>query len=256
MKRKILLILVLLCTASAMSFAQLTTGEPSAKKIRIGNRPQAGDFGLFIGTVFNDYKDAIVYNSLIPMPILNFKYYVTNHLEARVGVDANAFNEKALGKFDNGGTDMKLGEAEGYGQFLVLPGVAYHFGNMNILDIYAGAEIPLGWSGRKQKQVDQANDMETLNISNAFTIGVDAFIGIQAFIANLPLAIGVEYGLGSQLDLGLKTKTKVTTAGNTQTTYSPNVNIGGFNSTQFKTLKAQRGNLSQQVRFTLSYYFK
>lgn len=53
MKKKVFLTAALLCAFSLASFAQLTTGEPSAKKIRTGNRAQAGDFGLYIGLPIN-----------------------------------------------------------------------------------------------------------------------------------------------------------------------------------------------------------
>ena len=59
MKKKVFLTAALLCAFSLASFAQLTTGEPSAKKIRTGNRAQAGDFGLYIGFPINNYVDDI-----------------------------------------------------------------------------------------------------------------------------------------------------------------------------------------------------
>ena len=55
MKKKIIMIAMLLCALSTAAMAQITTGEPSAKKIRTGNRPEAGDFGLFIGTSVNAF---------------------------------------------------------------------------------------------------------------------------------------------------------------------------------------------------------
>lgn len=258
MKKKIIMILVLMCAFSAASFAQLTTGEPSAKKIRTGNRPEAGDFGLFVGVSVNDFYQAVQYGSLVPMPIVNLKYYATDHIEVRASIDAYAYNEKAFGKIKTTGDEKKkLGAREANGQFLLVPGVAYHFGNMNILDVYAGAELPLGWTGYKVKNVDESSDMLAVASKNAFTIGVGAFIGLQAFIANLPIAIGVEYGLSSQFDLGLRYKNKVTSAGNTQVSYKLDDTLAGVPTSQeFTNLKARRGNLGQQVRLTFSYYFK
>lgn len=128
---------------------------------------------------------------------------------------------------------------------------------MNIFDVYAGAEIPLGWTGDKMRSIDEASDVTSTTTKNAFTFGIDAFIGLQAFIANLPIAIGIEYGIGSQFDFGLKYKTSVTNAGDTQVTYTPSETLAGISrSTEFKKLQARRGNLSQQVRLTFSYYFK
>ena len=52
-----LLLLALLGLGTVDSFAQLTTGKPSAKVIRTGNRAQAGDFGLYVGATSNMFKE-------------------------------------------------------------------------------------------------------------------------------------------------------------------------------------------------------
>lgn len=249
MKKKIFMILALMCAFSAASFAQLTTGEPSAKKIRTGNRPEAGDYGLFIGASVNSFSNAAEYAN----PIVNLKYYSTDNLELRASIDANAYNERAFGKSLDEGT--KYGAREADGQLLLVPGVAYHFGNMNILDVYAGAELPLGWTGYKAKHVE--GDFSSISSKNAFTVGIGAFIGLQAFIANLPVAVGIEYGLSSQFDLGLKYKNTVKSGGQTEVSYELDESIAGISSSQeFSKLNARRGNLGQQVRIVFSYYFK
>ena len=49
MKTKLFLSFAILCLLQGMSvpaFAQITTGKPSSKVIRTGNRAEAGDFGL------------------------------------------------------------------------------------------------------------------------------------------------------------------------------------------------------------------
>lgn len=257
MTKKIIMILVLMCAFSAASYAQLTTGKPSAKKIRTGNRPEAGDFGLFIGASVNDFSDAIQYGSLVPMPIVNLKYYTSDQFELRASIDANAFNEKAFGKLtDTGNSTNEHGAREANGQFLVVPGAAYHFSNKNILDVYAGVELPLGWTGYKVKDVNES-DIVSISSKNAFTVGLGAFVGLQAFIANLPVAIGVEYGFSSQFDLGLKYKNTVTSSGSKQVSYRLDDYIAGVSRFQeFSDLNARRGNLGQQVRLIVSYYFK
>ena len=189
---------------------------------------------------------------------MNLKYYATDHLEVRASVEANAYNETAFGKVTNASSEEKeFGARDASGQFFLVPGTAYHFGNMNILDVYVGAELPLGWTGYKVKQVDENLDMLSITSKNAFTVGVGAFIGLQAFIANLPVAIGVEYGISSQFDLALKYKSKMTTGGTTQVSYTYDGSLAGIpTSQQFTKLNARRGNIGQQVRLTISYYFK
>ena len=255
MKKKVFLTAALLCAFSLASFAQLTTGEPSAKKIRTGNRAQAGDFGLYIGFPINNYVDDIKYGDLVPFPIVNLKFFALDQLEVRASIDAKAYSQKAMGKLMT--TDKKLGEGQSSGHFLVLPGVAWHFAKSNIVDVYAGAELPIGWSGAKQKMVDETADSEAIVAKNACSLGIGAFIGLQFFIANLPVALGVEYGLSSQFDLGLKYKNTMTSAGTTQVFYTSDINGSLVTpANQFEKLEAKRGNLGQQVRLTLSYYFK
>ena len=246
---------MLLCAFSVASFAQLTTGESSSKKIRMGNRPEAGDFGLFIGIPVNNFVDNIEYGDIVPFPIVNLKYYATDQLEVRASIDAKAYSAKVMGR--QTANEKKFGDASSTGHFLILPGAAWHFAKSNIIDVYAGAELPIGWSGAKQRMVDESADMEESVTKNACSLGIGAFIGLQVFIANLPVALGVEYGLSSQFDLGLKYKNKTTTAGNTQVFYTPDLTDTSIpSSTQFSSLHAKRGNLGQQVRLTLSYYFK
>ena len=121
MKKKVFLTAALLCAFSLASFAQLTTGEPSAKKIRTGNRAQAGDFGLYIGFPINNYVDDIKYGDLVPFPIVNLKFFALDQLEVRASIDAKAYSQKAMGKLMT--TEKKLGEGQSSGHFLVLPGI-------------------------------------------------------------------------------------------------------------------------------------
>ena len=140
MKKKVFLTAALLCAFSLASFAQLTTGEPSAKKIRTGNRAQAGDFGLYIGFPINNYVDDIKYGDLVPFPIVNLKFFALDQLEVRASIDAKAYSQKAMGKLMT--TEKKLGEGQSSGHFLVLPGVAWHFAKSNIVDRLCGSRTP------------------------------------------------------------------------------------------------------------------
>ena len=51
MKKKLLPLLVFMALVSAApAFAQLSEGSPSATVFKTGNRPGAGDFGLYFGS--------------------------------------------------------------------------------------------------------------------------------------------------------------------------------------------------------------
>lgn len=118
----------------------------------------------------------------------------------------------------------------------------------------------MGWNSFTSLKESSSDSNSFKTTKRAFTIGVGAFIGVQAFVANLPLAIGVEYGLSSRFDAGLKYKYEDTENGKTQVYYSPSEDsrLGhyDFYDTEFSKLKAKKGTIGNQIRVTLSYYFK
>lgn len=248
--------------ASGTMFGQLTQGEPTAKKIRTGNRAEAGDFGLYLGVssdMFkNIFKDDI---EISPLPLVNFKYMMTDQWEARIGVEFSKTKEKI-------GGDALIGSEETVdynckqvvSDNRISPGFAYHFSRHNILDVYAGAELPFGWTRNSVYGEDDESSFSTTK--NGFQIGLGAFIGLQAHIADLPLAIGVEYGISTMFDSGLKYKSKYKDGNTEQTSYSPDLDSfsesfkGNIDYNNFDSLKARRGEVGNQFRITLTYYFK
>jgi hypothetical protein len=111
------------------------------------------------------------------------------------------------------------------------PGLAYHVNNQNLLDVYFGAELPFGFGGNSY---DDGNSDQS---ASEFKIGLGGFVGLQAYIANLPLALGVEYGISAlnhSVSDGVYTRDALTIQ---------------------KDVDSSKFKLGQQVRFTLSYYF-
>lgn len=86
-KRNLILVLCVICF-NLVSFAQITTGETSAKKIKSGNRAQEGDFGLYIGGTTEMFKDLVNDNvDVKALPLVNFKYMYSDQLELRMGLE-------------------------------------------------------------------------------------------------------------------------------------------------------------------------
>lgn len=257
------LILALLCAGTLTSYAQITTGQPSSKVIRTGNRAQAGDFGLYVGATTNMFKDAFDSDvKLTALPLINLKYMTTDQLEVRLGLELYNTSEKLKGdvisemdKLGNYSTYEMLNK-RGSGRFMFYPGVAYHFSKKNLVDVYVGAELPFGWN--TERAIQQVEQNESKYTKNSFVIGLGAFIGIQAYIANLPLAVGLEYGISSRFDTGLKYKTENTTPSSSQTYYTADSQEFTLISSddRFENLKAKKGQIGSQVRVTLTYYFK
>lgn len=251
MKTKVLFVAFLIALGSALTAnAQLTTGVSSSKVIRTGNRAKAGDCGIYAGATLNLNDD------VTPLPLINFKYMSTDNFEMRIGLEASRNKEKLVGDIrQSENTITKDDQKYGNSTLMLYPGIAYHFSKMNILDVYVGAELPLGWDASTSSTT--ATDYTSKITKRSFVLGLGAFIGLQAYIADLPLALGVEYGLSSRLDTGLKYKNEFTTNNQTTITYSPTndfKHVMGNNT--YDKLKARRGELGSQIRLTLSYYFK
>ena len=251
MKGKILFMAVLIAIGSTLSaHAQITTGVASSKVIRTGNRAQAGDFGLFAGASFN-------LGEFNTMPLINFKYMNTDQFEMRLGLEAQRLKEKMIGDVqEDKNATVKYTNKYGSSSLMLYPGFAYHFSKKNILDVYAGAELPIGWDA--STGVSSGEDYTSRITKRSFVIGLGAFIGIQAYIADLPLALGVEYGISSRLDAGLKYKSEYTTENKTTVTYSTAEEFNNLNALEsgYQNLKARKGEIGNQIRLTLSYYFK
>lgn len=258
MKTKILFLALCLLGGALTANAQLTTGEPTAKVIRTGNRAKAGDFGLYVGVtsdMFGNMIDSEV--GIAALPLLNFKYMTSDNFELRVGLEAYQLNEKLKGD-TTGDNAVSKSSKFNENSLMLYPGIAYHFSKLNILDVYVGAELPLGWDSYTKSTVNDT--YSNTKTKRAFVLGLGAFVGLQAYIADLPLAIGVEYGISSRLDAGLKYKNVTVNDNTTTTTYTSNYydlpNVAGYSSDSYSKLAARKGEIGGQVRVTLSYYFK
>lgn len=227
---KKLFLLLAVCLSTAVVDAQITTGESSSKVIRTGNRAKAGNFGIYFGAttdIFKNIGDGDVDFSAIPL--INLKYMKSDKLEYRLGIEWWKKSESEEAE------ESEFSTSES--QFTFYPGVAYHFSNKNLLDVYVGGELPIGWGS---KGWDNGDD--DLSASN-FRVGLGAFVGLQAYIANLPVALGVEYGVStmySKVSDGHMTKDGMTI---------------DYKQDPKEDYDQSKWKLGHQVRVTLSYYF-
>lgn len=243
--KRFLIFAAALLIGSFTAFGQITTGNPSHKAIKTGNRPQAGNFGLFIGaeTELFAHNNPLAFLNIMNIkarPIVNVKYFITDQFETRLGASIYKARNSSTGIAKGATESQKAIEAESSTMFF--PGAAYHFSKRNVLDVYAGAEIPLGRSGATAR-----TDNENSVSRQSFDIGFGGFVGLQAFIGNLPVAIGLEYGLSTMWHLNTQYKHEV--AG--QIFYGPDTTADTHDK-----LSMNSGMVGQQIRLTLSYYFK
>lgn len=255
--------------------AQITTGEPTSKVIRTGNRASAGDFGLYLGltsTMVGDMFDGTV--KLSALPLINLKYMMTDKAEWRLGLElykTSSRNEGVISQtWEDNMYDLPLTSRNSSSNAMFYPGFAWHFSSKNILDVYVGAELPIGWdSSTEYSEYGELDIFENPSLPNvldvkkilstnkvtkrSFVIGFGAFIGLQAYIADLPLALGLELGISSRFDTGLKYKHEITNTGSEdQIYYTTSLD----SDVRYDKLKARTGEINGEVRLTLTYYFK
>lgn len=241
--KKALLIALALCTGFVAN-AQITTGESSAQVIRTGNRAEAGDFGLYLGGTASMFKNLVNIDNaeFEALPLINFKYMVNDNVEARLGLEW--WTSATINKSDVESTSYDYESKNKVKETtkMLYPGFAYHFSNNNLLDVYVGAELPLGWGGNSTYTfVDQngtEGDVDNKTRVNTFKLGLGGFVGLQAYVANLPLAVGVEYGVSSLNDV-VSSK------------------IVEEEGQKFESKTSDRDwTVGHQVRLTLTYFFK
>ena len=224
--------------------AQITTGESTSNVIRTGNRAQAGNFGIYFGgttDMFKSLTDGDV--NFSALPLINLKYMTTDNFECRLGIE---WWKKSASMDDGGENSNELSKSES--SFMLSPGIAYHFNNKNLLDVYVGGELPFGFAGNSYENENADMDWAVSN----FHIGVGAFIGLQAYIANLPLAVGLEYGISTKY--GTVSDGYMSQDGMTIEKITDwSLGSAGFGYKEDRS--ESKWVLGHQVRFTLSYYF-
>lgn len=241
--KKLVIAALALCMGFVTATAQITTGKSSAQVVRTGNRAEAGNFGLYLGATADMFRNLVNIDEaeLKALPLINFKYMVNDNVEARLGLEWWTMSTGNKVSGENASGDYKTKHKNKETSKYFYPGIAYHFSNTNLLDVYVGAELPIGWESTVVKDFadSEALDYNTKTVTRDFNIGLGAFVGLQAYVANLPLAVGVEYGISS-----LKTISSNKYVTDEEQEYKP------------ERRKDNTWNVGHQARLTLTYFFK
>lgn len=221
MKRLILLIVVSLFLQD--TYAQLSTRENNDFTPRLGTRPSAGDavlqFSFPVVDLTGDNQAGLYSGAAFtPGDMLTFKYYQTDELVFRAGLRLAGQNMRSNGiaidstSFNPINEELELEEIKRVmtsREYNIAGGVEKHFTNDNILDVYAGGEALIGL-GRDRTVSESAffnGDVVNRTTSTATTVfGLGGVVGFNVFIAELPISLGVEYGLSAKWVFGGKTK--------------------------------------------------
>lgn len=257
------LIIVFFITISLTGYSQLSDRVNSPTTFKVGTRPLQGNLGLYFGIDYNQieswFNDSTEYSGL---PIVSLKYYLSDKLVAKMGFQISKVSKTIKGLVDplvDGSMLTERNEIDMTSKYIFTPGVEYHFKSSNILDVYVGGLIPFGTSS--QEYVSDSRYLtgeyslykRTLK---SFTYGYEAFVGLQAFIADLPFAIGMEFGVAGIGHLKNKYKHEVNTKLGgidiSQTYYTTDKDAI---YTRYRDLTSQDFKLQGNIRINLTYFF-
>ncbi len=277
---------ILAMTFSNNVEAQLSDRINNPSTFRIGARPVAGNFAFYIGMELDQFGD--LFNDSVDVtsaiPLINVRYYKSDDLVIRGGIVMWKKKRTLEGEIDTlavGPTNLGATGPQGFGSFyehkeveaytLVHIGLEKHFKASNMIDGYVGASIPFGYSRGSEYTshgADGTADFRKVTASRfSLVYGIEMFVGVNMFIADLPLSIGTEVGIKG---IGLTgNKFKHTVEGSAAgVSYSGEYftnNIDDLadaaaqtdaDGIQFSSLKARSFDTQSMIRFTLSYYFK
>jgi hypothetical protein len=283
MTKQVLSTAVLVMIAS-LSFAQLTQRQSNPSNYSTGTRPLAGDFGIFLAVdIFdaeNIVNDISGDNSSGDEPLnvpnfslVNLKYYSSNDLVFRVGLVASKAKRVESGTlfFPSAspavaGDLLEFKTKSSKRDYAIKPGIEKHFNPSNVIDIYIGGEALIG----THIEVDETNrefsggDLDYFKRKGSSLLyGAGAFIGMQFFIADLPLSLGIEYGIigkgYAMKRYRIDQEANIGGVNTAETFFIRESDIADFDSgnptQRFESLSSRTFNLDNQVRVTFSYFF-
>ena len=283
--KKLIYAFLFLILGVNFSFAQLSDRVNSPSTFKIGTRPVAGNWGVTFAPTFQDFSDIAnridgndTTNVKNVLPIIAIRMYKSDNFVVRIGIRSKTSNLKISGTVvppivgTGYLTDLKYQRRNA--EFYLTPGAEYHFSKSNILDVYLGACIPLGYFKENETDYMRMSDLTTDYTSKerkrfGLAYGFEGFVGIQAFVADLPFSIGLELGTVGLGKTGKKWKVDSysVTGGvvTTQSYYTLNLDdndkidptvVGGLVQIEnFTKLTAKSFYVDGMARITLSYYF-
>jgi hypothetical protein len=268
--KKLFTILMVVAMSTTVSFSQISDRVNDESTYLLGARPVAGNFGFFFGmsTVDimelsdNDWQESGI-------PLINVKYYKTDKLVLKAGVQVWKKRRSIDGKLDGYMTEYKHVETDANWDLAL--GAEKHFDLSNIIDAYIGLNGNIGYerSVRVNNISYDGGDYRNDEGSNfGFTYGLETVIGSNFFIADLPLAVGFETGFSAKNYGANKYKydwdeVQGGTA-NSGTYYTSLVddfedvsaNDVSNSQVQFTELTARRFDIMPLARVTFTYYLK
>jgi hypothetical protein len=273
--KKTILSVVLLGACSVAS-AQLSTRENQDTRYKFGGRPVAGDMALTFGLTVNnasfgedidETRDISVWNRLSRGNLIIAKKFIADDLAIRAGIRLYRDSRSLKGEVDSipttGAGQWTLSEVEfkeSSREYMLVPGIEKHFSSSNIFDVYAAGDLYLGF-GRDKSVNSQTNtdgDVTSTTQTTPYTIvGLGGVIGVNVFVLDLPVSVGVEYGLSAFWQLGNRTKVEVETPDESYEYFTVANDPFSLQGQAYTSLKQKymTMNTNDQVRIVANIYF-
>lgn len=256
---KIILTVVTALAAVISANAQLMERDNVTSRIAAGTRPQQGDFGFMFGASVEEIREFADDDlSIRGFPLMSFKYYLSDQLELRLNTQSYAKSKSIQGTLNNQLGQEDNVEKESFTRFM--PSIQYHFSSTNLMDTYAGLGLIVG-SEKNQVLTSDKTSLTGDYVANqmtkkTFVTGFNINFGLQAFIADLPISLGVEASLRglkhSNLQYENTFKSSVGGVETNQTYYT----IDDTSTLRYESLEYQSFDLGADLRIMLSYYFR
>lgn len=262
--RKILLILTMVMITGAFAFSQLSSRENDATVLKLGTRPGSGDMALTFAPLSLDRggpADLRISNQLGQGDFLTFKYYMNEGTALRIGLCLTKESTGLKGDIvDNTGDFIEsVIDNENSREFTIVPGLEKHYNAANIFDVYAGADLYLGfrrYSYKYEVEEDNGDYIKYKESSNPLVVGLGGVVGFNVFIAQLPVSLGIEYGLNMKWTNAGKSKIKSDSSiGGTTTSQEYFLEDGSAIRYSKLSLSEIGINTNNNVRIVLNIYF-
>lgn len=264
--KKTILFVALLGVCSVAS-AQLSTRENQDTRYKFGGRPVAGDMALTFAITVNNTeiggRTVPAWNLFSRGNLITAKKYIADDMAVRAGIALHRDSRVVKGEVDSiPGQAWSVTEAESRSadrEYMLVPGIEKHFNSANIFDVYVAGDLFLGLGRNKSVSsvTNRQSETQSETRTTPYTIvGLGGVIGVNVFVLDLPLSVGVEYGWSAFWMLGNKTKVEREEFDGTSYEYyevdnDPNGALQYSSATQ----RYQRMDTNDQVRLTLNLYF-
>jgi hypothetical protein len=257
----------------AFVFAQFSGRSGDSTTYKLGGRPVKGYKVLTLSLdpvgIFNSDESFYKKVGLTDGNLFNGKYFFKDNMAARLGMRIFKDGQKSKGAIDvafAGGNVSARELREVETEYILVPGVEKHFSNTNIFDVYVAGDLYLGFGRRLVvDNTDYSNGFyeRTRRTTPKYMGGFGALIGVNVFVLDLPISVGVEYGLNAVFNFANKTKVisevKDATGETSNTYYTQEKDpFGNADNNKYSSLKSTGTyvNTATNFKINVNFYFR